>query len=82
VLCLKRVRNLILLCAVKRTSLGFISLLDAEYNALYNLTDVAAMSNKDKYLLNFMFYYDILSDFVLVLLQIWNMIISFLSQRQ
>jgi hypothetical protein len=32
------------------------------------------MSNRGKYLLNFVFYYDII---MLVLLQMWNMIISF-----
>jgi hypothetical protein len=35
------------------------------------------MSSKEEYLLNFVLYYDTLFDFVLVLLQMWNMNISF-----
>lgn len=59
-LCLSRIYTVILFRAVKRRTLGFITLLrvDAEYNALYNLTDVAAMSSREEYLLNFVLYYD------------------------
>jgi hypothetical protein len=52
-------------------------LLHTEYSALYNLTDIAAVSNMEEYLLNLVFYDDVPSDFVLVVLQMWNMNLCF-----